>query len=129
MSKFQDVFDIKKLDDQQIGHLQYVLHSPSYADVFEPYLKRMRESLATRLLNPSSTRKREYSDDFIRGSIVMIDGLLTLFARLIQETEFERLARINEGLTDQDRYDILRREGQIKPMTGIIEEENIEEDY
>lgn len=119
MSKLQGVFDIRTLEDHQLGHLMFVLNSPSYLDVFEPYLRNIRESLNKKLLDPSQFRKDELPDDFIRGGISTLDGLLTLFDQLIQETEIERIARTQVEKSDEESYQDLRHEGKIKPITGI----------
>lgn len=127
--QFSDIFDIKSLDDFQLGHLEFIVNSPSYTDVFEPYLKRIRLSLYTRLLDPSQTRKDEYPDDFIRGSIATIDGFLRLFNRLISETDIERIARSQIVIQDEEVYEKMRKEGHIKPITGFEEPYDPNEDF
>jgi hypothetical protein len=118
---FKHIFDVGQLEDEQIGHLQFVLNSPSYVDVFKPHLQQMRNSMNIRLLDPSETRKNEYPDDFLRGGIVIIDGLLALFERLIHETDMERIAR--SQITNVDAlYEQKRQMGLVRPVTGIVEE-------
>lgn len=129
MLDFRNIFDVSKLDDSQIGHLQFVLNSPSYIDVFHPYLIRMRDSLSSKLLDPSQDRKDNYPDDFIRGGILMIDGLLSHFDHLIYETEIERISRITGELTPNERYEVMRQSGLVRPVSGpIIPEYDPEED-
>lgn len=122
MSKLDGVFDISKLDEHSLGHLMYVLNSPSYEQIFEPYLQRMRDSLNARLLDPSQTRKNDLPDDFLRGAISTVDGLLTLFKRLIDETELERIARSQIALTEQEEYENRRREGVPEPQYNPAED-------
>jgi hypothetical protein len=126
-------FDIKSLGDHELGHLMFILNSPSYADVFEPYLQKQRASYTSLLLNPSQARKDDYPDDFLRGGIIAIDGLLTLFRQLIEETEIEKMARARVELTEAQQYERLRQEGHIKPMSGLGHQEepaySPEEDY
>jgi len=119
MAQFSDIFDVSNLDDYKLGHLQFVLNSPSYSDVFKPYLVAIRNGLNTKLLDPSKGRQEGYPDDFIRGGIVTIDGLLALFERLIEETSIEMLARSQQELTGEQQYERLREEGRIRPMTGV----------
>jgi hypothetical protein len=130
---FSEIFDVKNLGDHQIGHLMFILNSPSYTDIFRPYLEQQRNSLATFILDPSQNRKDSYPDDFLRGGIVMIDGLLELFTRLIEETDIERVARSQAELTESQQYEKLRQEGHIKPMSGLGHQEepaySPEEDY
>jgi len=122
MALFTDIFDVANLDDHILGHLEFILNSPSYGDVFKPYLVRMRDSLAVKLLDPSRERKDQYPDDFIRGGIITIDGLVSFFERLIEETTIERLARSQRPLSGNEQYEFLRSEGRIRPITGIESE-------
>ena len=116
MASFNEVFDVKSLDDFQLGHLQYILTSPSYADVFHPYLVKMRASLNEKLLDPSTDRKEQFPSDFLRGGILMIDGLLTLFTNLIEETEIERITRTQVEMTERQAYEAIRQAGGTHPM-------------
>ena len=119
MASFNEVFDVKTLDDFQLGHLQYILTSPSYSEVFQPYLVHMRNSLSEKLLDPDERRKEQYPCDFLRGGILMIDGLLSLFNNLIQETEIERIARTQVEMTERQQYDLIRQTGGTHPMNAI----------
>jgi len=119
MASFNEVFDVKTLDDFQLGHLQYILTSPSYSEVFQPYLVHMRNSLSEKLLDPDERRKEQYPCDFLRGGILMIDGLLSLFNNLIQETEIERIARTQVEMTERQHYDLIRQTGGTHPMNAI----------
>jgi len=126
---FKEVFDVGSLDDYQLGHLQYVLNSPSYGDVFQPYLQRVRDSLAAKILDPSDKRKSECPDDFLRGAIITIDGLLNLFSRLINETEMELIER-TQLVSTKNQYQLLREAGLMQPITGLPNTEyRPEEDY
>jgi len=134
MQDFSEVFDLKKLGDHEIDHLRWVLTSPSYDDCFRPYMVGIRDSLALKLLDPSGMRKDAYPDDFLRGGIIMVDGLLNLFNRLVTEAEAERVARINQrDLTPAQEYEVLRKEGKITaPGTALVPDEpeyNPDEDY
>lgn len=117
---FKSVFNVSKLTDHELGHLEFILNSPSYVDVFAPYLKNMRNSLNTKLLDPSQTRKEAYNDDFLRGGILMIDGLLGFFTRLIQETEIERVHRSQTETTGEDQYQHLRENNVIGPFSPSL---------
>lgn len=134
MQDFSEVFDLKKLGDNEIDHLRWVLLSPSYEDYFRPYMERMRSSLAQKLLDPSNDRKEVFPDDFLRGGIIMIDGLINLFTRLVNETEIERVARIQQEVrTPQEAYQKLREEGEIvAPGVKLVPDEpeyDPDEDY
>ncbi len=118
----RDVFDVRQLDDQEIGHLEYVLNSPSYGRVFRPYLVRLREGLNHRLLDPSKDRKDQYPDDFLRGGITVVDGLLAFFGKLIEETSIERITAARAERTDEDQYTAMRLAGQMRAGQGPIED-------
>lgn len=129
---FKDVFDISKMDEHTLGCVEYVLNSPAYADVFEPYLKSIRNTLNQRLLNPSRERKEEHPDDFLRGGIVAIDGLLMFFAHIIRETRMERVVSSLSNNDANKRYTQNQSRGAHKPVLGANEmfnEYTIEEDY
>jgi hypothetical protein len=106
------VFDVRKLDDFQLGHLQFVLNSPSYMDVFLPYLKNIRESFSIKMLDRTQQRKDLYNDDFLAGGIIVIDGLLTFFNQLLDETDMGRIAD-SQAITGEQQYELLRQEGII----------------
>lgn len=112
---FRNIFDVSDLDEHEIGHLEFVLNSPSYDRVFKPYLERLRNGLNQRLLDPSSKRKDEYPDDFLRGCINVVDGQLTFFAKLIAETQVERVNRARGQMTDEDKYTAMRLDGRMRP--------------
>lgn len=117
---FKSVFNVSKLSDHELGHLEFILNSPSYTDIFAPYLRSMRNSLNTKLLDPSEKRKQEYNDDFLRGGILMVDGLLQFFTRLIQETEIERVHRSQTEQTGEEQYQSLREHNSIGPFSPSL---------
>lgn len=116
---FKSIFDVKQLDDFQLGHLEFVLNSPSYEAVFAPYLRQRRDNLNALLLDPSRQRQDVYNDDFLRGGIVTIDGLLTLFTQLIEETRMERINRTQIEFTPEQQYEEARKRGLLKPIVGL----------
>ena len=121
MADLKEVFDISKLDDQQLGCLEYVLMSPAYLDVFEPYLRGVRESMNSRLLDRSKERKDEMPDDFLAGGVVVIDGLLTFFKKIIEEVQMERIDAAMHRLTPEQRYNAERHAGHHVPVLGANE--------
>lgn len=85
------LFDVSQLDEIELGHLEFVLNSPSWALVFDPYLRKVLKSLETRLKDPAKQRKDEYPDDFLRGEIAAIEGLLAFITKIVDETQMERI--------------------------------------
>lgn len=132
MVNFTQIFDIKSIDDFQLGHLAWVLNSPSYDDVFKPYLQKRRDDLAAMMLDRSQDRKDIYPDDFLCGGIVMIDGLLALFTQLIDETSMEQIHRSQITKTNNEQYDEARKSGEVHPMSiAVLEDDGYDpaEDY
>ncbi len=121
MDHLTDLFDIQKLDDRQLGQIEYVLMSPAYADAFEPYLLSIRATLSMRLLDPSKDRKEEHPDDFLRGGIVAIDGLLQFFKRVVSETQLERVERSLQYRSPEQQYAADQQRGKHVPVLGAAE--------
>jgi hypothetical protein len=120
---FKELFDVSNLTDDELGHLEWVLNSPSYERVFRKYLHDMSETLNKRLKDPSRERKDQYPSDFLRGGILMIDGLMTFFSQIVAETQMERVARAQggAGLNQEELYEKLRQEGKVRPA-GQVED-------
>lgn len=117
MNDLSKIFNVQNLADNEIGHLMWVLNSPSYIDVFEPYLRTRRDSLNRLLLDPKPRRQREYTDDFLRGGIIAIDELLSFFGKLIAETEMDKIHTAQMEPSSAERYEIQRVKGEVHPMT------------
>lgn len=121
MDNFDQLFDIQKLDDRQLGMIEYVLMSPAYVEAFEPYLISIRATLSQRLLDPSKDRKEEHPDDFLRGGIVAIDGLLVFFKRIVAQTQLERVDRAMRPPSPEEQYNAERKRGAHVPVLGANE--------
>jgi hypothetical protein len=121
VADFKRLFDVTKLDEQTLGCVEYVLNSPAYQDVFEPYLQSIRETLSQRLLDPSKDRKEEHPDDFLRGGIVAIDGLLSFFQQVIKETQFDRITAAFAPASPSAQYQKDQQEGRHDPVLGAAE--------
>lgn len=118
---FEGLFDIQKLDDRTLGMIEYVLMSPAYAEAFEPYLISIRSTLSARLLDPSKGRKEEHPDDFLRGGIVAIDGLLNFFKLIVAQTQLDRVDRALRPSSPEQQYDAEKRRGAHVPVLGANE--------
>lgn len=134
MNDFREHFDLRKLDERQLGMIEYVLNSPAYGDTFEPYLRTVRESLNQLWLDRSQTRKDQYPDDFLAGGIAMIDGLLKFFTMLVAETQQERVQDALANMSGDKYYEHQRQRGAVQPVVGINQQSEPdvyrpEEDY
>lgn len=128
MNELLSLFNIANIDDNQIGHLMWVLNSPSYTDVFRPYLINIRDTANRMMLDRSQKRKDELNDDFLAGQITAIEGLLTLFDRLINETNFERIRESQEPRSDEQEYASALAAGQIRGSGVNVADEYRPED-
>ncbi len=115
MASFNEVINVAGLPENELGHIEYILASPAYEDHFAPYLKRMRDRLNVMLLDPSQAMEDAYPADFLRGGILMIDGLLELFKNLISETKTERMLRSQIERTPNEEYQHMREQGLVRP--------------
>jgi hypothetical protein len=108
--------DVHTLPEHELGHIEFVLNSPAYRDHFEPFLKKMRDSMAQTLLSPTDDRKSKLPDDFLRGGITVIDNLLSLFNQLIEETSMDKLHEaLTAKQTNEAGYEELRLRGLTRP--------------
>ena len=83
-------FSVDNLTDHQKGHLEFIMMSPSYSDIFKPYLVLRKETLTKLLLRPDTARKDTFNDDYLRGAIHTIDNLLEFFENLVNESSIDR---------------------------------------
>lgn len=97
-------FSVSNLTETQRGHLEFLLNSPSYSDVFEPYLRYQRDIQLKLLLRPDAARKDTFSDDYLRGSIHAIDNLLIFFTKLIEETNPDRVVSAIQATPSAQTY-------------------------
>lgn len=129
MSDFREVFDITKLTEQELGCLEYVLNSPAYSSVFEPYLLGIKNSLTMKMLDRSEERKREYPDDFLAGGVVAIEGFLRMFKHVISETRAARVETAVSSISPNATYTLQQQAGRHVPVLGANEQYDPAEDY
>jgi hypothetical protein len=108
-------FSVTNLTDHQKGHLEFIMNSPSYADIFKPYLLERRDILLKMLLHPAETRKDALPDDYLRGAIHTIDNLLSFFDKLIAETQIARMGKSIKDLPSDAQYAALAAKGAVGP--------------
>jgi len=109
-----ELFDVSGLDDHEIGHLEYILNSPSYARVFRPFLERMQMNYTSLALDPRpDVRKRYGGTKYLRAGANNIRNLLEFFDKLVAETQHERAMSIR--MTDEQQYHAAVERGQMGP--------------
>jgi len=97
-------FSVSNLTELQRGHLEFILNSPSYSEIFVPYLQYQRDIQMKLLLRPDDARKTTFSDDYLRGSIHSIDNLLLFFEKLVEETNVQRVSNALQATPSARSY-------------------------
>jgi len=110
---------VTKLDEQQLGQIEFVLNSPAYVDSFKPYIQGVLNQLNVLWKDRSRQRSDEYPDDFLAGGAVFGEGLLKFFDLLVSETSMERIHASMESMTSEKQYDMRRERGAVKPVVGL----------
>ena len=119
LNSFEKFFDLRKLDEQQLGNIEFVLNSPAYAEHFKPYMTGILGQLGRLWLDRSQARKDEYPDDFLAGGIAFGEGLIKFFDLIIHETNMERIHGAMENMTSEMLYEVHRQRGDVKVITGL----------
>jgi hypothetical protein len=116
---FREHFDLRKLDDIQLGQIEFILTSPAYVESFKPYIQGVLDSLNHLWKDRSKERSDQYPDDFLAGGVVFGEGLLKFFELLIHESSMERIHASMNNVTNDMLYDAARRRGDVKPVVGL----------
>ena len=124
MDNFNEIFDVSKLSDTDLGHIEYVLASPSWDQVFRPYMTRMRDSMIKLWLDPREERKQKFSDEYLRSGINFIEGYLTFFDNIVFQTQHERVVKARQERATGDEYLDLQLAGKTGPpgTTKLIQD-------
>lgn len=118
-TNLRQFFDAGRLDEQQLGMIEFVLNSPAYNDSFKPYLLSIRDNMNALMLDRSAKRKEILPDDYLAGAIAAIDGLLKLFTILIHETSIERIHSAMAEMSPDRQYDAEVARGKARPVVGL----------
>ena len=116
---FREFFDLRKLDQQQIGEIEFILNSPAYDHSFKPYIKSVLYSMHRLWMDRSEQRKATYPDDYLAGGATFGEGLLKFFDLLVSETSLERIHASMSQMTGDNLYDMARERGDVKPIVGL----------
>lgn len=119
MPDFKEFFDLRKLDEQQRGEIEFVLNSPAYIHSFRPYIMGVIRGMEHRVRDRSQARKDEMPDDFLFGGITFAEGLLKFFELLIEETSMERIHAAMENMTPEHLYEVKQQAGVLRPVLGV----------
>ena len=116
---FKEFFDLRRLDRQQLGEIEFVLNSPAYEHSFKPYILGILKSLNTLWKDRTRERRDKYTDDFLAGGDALGSGLLEFFALLIQETSFERMHEAMQDKSPESQYQTRLHAGAVRPVVGL----------
>ena len=117
------VFDISRLDDHELGHLEYVLNSPSYTQVFRPFLQATQKMYMELLMDPRPKVRAKYGGtNYLRCGANNARRILEFFDKILEETRDSRAMFARNALGQQDLYEaavasgVIRHSGQtLKP--------------
>jgi len=118
-SGFHKFFNLRTLDEQQLGNIEFVLNSPAYGDHFKPYMEGVLAQMHRLWIDRSQARKDEYPDDFLAGGVAFGEGLIKFFDHIIHETRMERVHGAMENMTNDMLYEIHRQRGDMRPVVGL----------
>lgn len=110
-----ELFDASTFSDDQVGHLAYIVNSPSWLDFFEPTLTEMMNGVHAQLADPSLTRKNNRPDDFLRGQLIVIRNFLEIPHFIIAEAR-ERQDTARKAEEEVSHYSGRAQTGQMAPM-------------
>jgi hypothetical protein len=116
---FREFFDVRKLDEQQRGSIEFVLNSPAYEDYFKPYISGILQTMNQQWKDRSQARKDMYPDEFLAGGVTFGEGMLKFFETIIHETSMERVHAAMENMTNDMLYEVKRQRGLVKPIIGL----------
>lgn len=100
----EKLFDVSELDQSELGHLEYILNSPSFERVFRPYFERIRAQFVAVLLDPRADARAKYGDEYLRQGANLTTRFLDFFDKIIAETRHERAVSAREEIGQEDLY-------------------------
>jgi hypothetical protein len=116
---FREHFDLRKLDDLQLGQIEFILTSPAYNDAFKPYIEGILRYMNDQWKDRSQKRKDEYPDDMLGGAVLFGEGLLKFFDLILRESSMERVHNSMANMSADQLYDMKRERGGVRPVVGI----------
>jgi len=109
---FKEIFDVAKLDEYELGQIEFILTHPAFESHFRPYMQRMHDSCVKLWKIPLHRRSSELTDEDLKAGARFIDGMMAFFDKLVMESRDERILR-SQGLVP-DTHAQARESGQIK---------------
>lgn len=119
-----NLFDLSRLNDDELGQLEFVVNSPAWEGVFKPYLRQMIRSLEMMMKDRSQERKDKYNDDFLAGQCSALEGFVAFCDGIVQNTNMARMAEAQK-MTPEQEYERLRVLGLVRHSGQAARPEDI----
>src|SRR5688572_29315406 len=100
---------------EEIDKVRFIINSMAWTGFFEPVLKAIRADWINQLIDPSIKRKDTRSDDFIRGCIYTINGLLVFPRLVVAEADEDEVRKVIDE-EDDKRYAERAAAGPFSPL-------------
>jgi hypothetical protein len=119
-----NLFDVTKLNDDELGQLEFVLNSPAWEGWFKPYLVRVIRSIERLMKDRSEERKKTYNDDFLAGQCTALEGFVAFCDGVAQNTSMARMGEVQKMTPDQE-YQRLRTIGLVRHSGQVVRPEDL----
>lgn len=119
-----NLFDISKLNDHEVGQLEFIVNSPAWSGFFRLYLIRMIQSLDRLMKDRSEERKKQYNDDFIAGQSTALEGFVKFSDGVAENTNLARMAQVQQ-MTPNEEYDRLRILGMTRHSGQTVQPDDL----
>lgn len=119
-----NLFDISRLNEDEIGQLEFWLLSPAWEGFGKLYLKGIVRSLERLMKDRSTERKEKFNDDFLAGQCTAIEGFIAFCDGIVQNLSVARMAEA-QRMTPEQEYDKLRATGFIRHSGQVVRAEDM----
>ena len=98
------------------GHLMFWQAHPSWIKFFQPEFEKAKQAAIDMLVHPSPKRLEVYTDEYLRARITILNELLTMGARYVDDYERQR-EQMEEARLDASGLQLRADTGHIGPMS------------
>lgn len=84
------------IPSEVVEAIRFIYSSDAWDRFFVPSLESIRNTWMQTIIDPSTKRKDEYSDDYLRGCIATINAFLELPKAVIDEADTQAARRRDE---------------------------------
>lgn len=101
----KEVFDKSTLNEYEIGHLEYIVNSPSYETVFKPFIQNCIEMYKKLILEPNPARRQEWGGTtYLRCGANNFTKFLEFLDNILVETQHDRAIQARLEVPDEETY-------------------------